>query len=386
MDCEDIRAKFSAYIDDVLSTQEKMAIDEHLKSCLECAAALADLKKTIEHVKGLETVEPPVWMKQKIMTKVRAEAQPKKGLLQKLFYPLQIKLPVGALATIAIALTTLYIFKTIEPEIKLAKAPIEEAAPQIFQKGQQPAQKEAEADKVTPSSPPLPPPSHPLAERGKADLETGKSAPARPFEGLEKVLPSSPLAPPVPPSNKGVFAGKTAPVPERPAEKPTSSKEPESMRDRFKATPKAPEPMKQAEIKQEQKAPALGKDASTPATGALAKGEARQETRAAAPKAKLSLMEKKDEKVLSFTVLVKDPETAAGEIEKTLRELEGKAVRTESVEGKKIVTGEINTSKLKELVVRLKAVGKVKEKDIDFEAMKGEVGIRIEVVSITAGR
>jgi hypothetical protein len=366
MDCKDIREKFSAYIDDVLSTQEKMVIDEHLKSCPECAEALADLKKTVEHVKDLETVEPPVWMKQKIMAKVRAEAQPKKGLFQGLFYPLHMKLPVGAIVTVAIALTTLYVFRTIEPEIKLAKAPIEEVAPQVVPKD------------VTPQSPPS-------ATRGKDELETGKSAPGRPSEESKKVTPSSPLAPPVLPSGKGVFAGKTVPAPERQAEKPASSrKEPESMRDRIEATPKLPEPMKQAEPSQEQKAPVLGKDASVPATGTLAKGEARQEARAIAPKAKLALMESKDEKVPSFTVIVKDPATAVKEIEKTLRELEGKVTGTESVEGKKIVTGEINVVKLKELVARLKAVGQVKEKDIDYEGAKGEVRIRIEVVNKTA--
>ena len=42
----------------------------------------------------------------------------------------------------------------------------------------------------------------------------------------------------------------------------------------------------------------------------------------------------------------------------------------------------IVSGKLKEFFERLKSVGQVKEKDIYFEGAKGEVGIRIEIMSI----
>lgn len=47
-------------------------MDEHLEACLECTATLVDMKKVIEHLSDLETVEPTVWMRQKIMVKVGA--------------------------------------------------------------------------------------------------------------------------------------------------------------------------------------------------------------------------------------------------------------------------------------------------------------------------
>ncbi len=58
----------------------------------------------------------------------------------------------------------------------------------------------------------------------------------------------------------------------------------------------------------------------------------RNETWAAAPKAKLSYM-KQEEKALSFTAFVKDAVTAAGEIEKNIKELEGRTIHSESAEG-----------------------------------------------------
>ncbi len=73
----------------------------------------------------LKDVEPPAWLTQKVMAKIKAEVQPKKRIIQKLFYPLHIKLPLEAVVTALIAVITIYIFKTMQPEMKLAQAPSE---------------------------------------------------------------------------------------------------------------------------------------------------------------------------------------------------------------------------------------------------------------------
>jgi len=331
MECRNFQEKLSEYIDDILSPQEKVTMDEHLKSCGECATALADIKKTIKHAKNLEAVGPPAWMTQRIMARVRAETKPRKGLFQKLFYPLHIKLPVGAIATIAIALTTLYVFRTIEPEIKLAKSPTEEATPQVSPREQLPPLKYEEDKGATP-------PGLPLDKRGSV-------------EGLSS----------------------------KPAEQPVPSKKPEPVRE----VPKAPEPMKQADLSEEQRraaAPASGKDVSPSSVGTLAKEEAKREAAPAAPRMKAMAEERKES--VRVTVHVKDVESAQKEIERHISELGGKVVKKESYENKDILTAEIDSGKLKELYERLKSVGQVKEKDIDFEGAKGEVGIRIEIISI----
>jgi hypothetical protein len=336
MECVKIRENLSSYIDNMLSPKERVFIDNHIKSCSECATALADIKRTIEHTKNLEAVEPPAWMTQKIIARVRAEAQPRKGLFQKLFYPLYIKLPVGAIATIAIALTTLYVFRTIEPEIKLAMAPTEEAAPQLSPRKQQPPQRDAEAEKI-------PPMLSPLEKGGKTRLEEKKS-----------VLP-------------------------KPAEQPVASKKPEPVTDRLEA-PKGPEPMKPAELSQEQRAaaPASGKDVSMPSVGALAKEDAKREAVPTAPRMKAMAEERKES--IRVTVHVKDVESAQKEIERHISELGSKVVKKEAYENKVILTAEIDSGKLKEFLERLKSVGQVKEKDVDVETMKGELGVRIEIV------
>ena len=48
-------------------------------------------------------------MTQKIMAKVRAEAEEKKTIFQRLFYPLTVKLPIQAIAVLFLAVTGFYL-------------------------------------------------------------------------------------------------------------------------------------------------------------------------------------------------------------------------------------------------------------------------------------
>jgi hypothetical protein len=141
MECKDIHERLSAYIEKDVSAKQKAAIDKHLKQCTKCRQELADLKRTIGYVKQLDEVEPPRWLAQRVMARVKAEAEEKPGIVQRLFYPLHIKLPLEAIAIIFIAVGTLYIFKTMQPQMQLAKIPTEtrEMAPAPAPKKEAPA-------------------------------------------------------------------------------------------------------------------------------------------------------------------------------------------------------------------------------------------------------
>jgi hypothetical protein len=73
------------------------------------------------------------------MALVRSEAEEKRGLLKRLLYPLHIKLPIEALATILIAVTTIYVFKAIQPEVKRGKELPAEMRPRILSKAREKA-------------------------------------------------------------------------------------------------------------------------------------------------------------------------------------------------------------------------------------------------------
>jgi hypothetical protein len=128
MEHNDIRHKLSEYIDGSVTGKERAAIEAHLKTCLQCSGALEELRKTIEHVKTVEEIDPPAWMTQKIMAKVRAEAEGKKSIFQRLFFPLTVKLPIQAIAVLFVAVTGFYVYQAIQPASRLSKEPTHEFA------------------------------------------------------------------------------------------------------------------------------------------------------------------------------------------------------------------------------------------------------------------
>jgi hypothetical protein len=131
MECHNIREKLVAYMDGDVPSGGKMLIDEHLQSCRKCRQYLADLRKTVGYVRSLEDVEPPVWLAHRVMAKIKSESGPEKGILRRLFYPLHIKLPIEAVVAVLMAVTTIYVFRTIQPEMKIERAPSEEIARQV---------------------------------------------------------------------------------------------------------------------------------------------------------------------------------------------------------------------------------------------------------------
>lgn len=116
MDCRTVREKLGEYMDGAAGAVQKRLIEEHLSLCRECSSDLADLRKTVDRLGTLEKIEPPPWLPQKVMAQIRAEKR-KTSLLRRLFYPLGVKVPLRAAATVLIAVTTIYLFKTIQHEV-----------------------------------------------------------------------------------------------------------------------------------------------------------------------------------------------------------------------------------------------------------------------------
>jgi len=128
MEHNDIRHRLSEYIDGSVADEEKAAIVAHLKTCHECRDALHELRKTIEHIKTIEELEPPAWMTQKIMATVRAEPAEKKGFFHGFCFPLRIKPPIQAIAVLFLAVTGFYIYQNIQPAERVSEAPTHEFA------------------------------------------------------------------------------------------------------------------------------------------------------------------------------------------------------------------------------------------------------------------
>jgi hypothetical protein len=322
MECKGIKEKLCAYLEGIVSPEEKRIIEEHLPSCPECRKNLADLKKAGELVKNLAEVEPPPWFTQKIMSRIRAEEEEKKGLWQKLFYPLHIKVPIQALATVFIAVIAVYVFKAVEPEMKLDHLPSPTQPPtqQVMPKEER---KEA-------SQPP---------QVIRLDSSTRKESPLKDEAARESVR-----APAVPPS-----AALPAP---------------------------AAEPLR-AERKQEAEE-SLGKSEGV----ALSKAAPEMQDRklAAAPR----FRETAALKLKPANVLIKVPDVhvAGSKVEDLFRQLGARKIERESREGREILTAELDAQQLNEFLEKLKALGEVSDKDLSWDSTARDVVVRVEVVSV----
>lgn len=222
MECKGIREKLSSYLEGMVSPEEKRLIEQHLPSCQECSTAVVDLKKTRELVQTLEEVEPPPWFTQKVMARVRAEEEARKSLLQKLFDPLRVKVPIQALATVFIVVIAIYVFKAGEPEMKKSvQAPSVTGQVTLSDEAsKQPAEPRTEspasAGKVGPKESLKRSDRRDLArteeERGKGALKEEKPEAKEIKENLlssevSKPVPAEPPSPPVLAKKKGSVEG-----------------------------------------------------------------------------------------------------------------------------------------------------------------------------------
>jgi hypothetical protein len=319
MECKDIQENLSAYLEGVVSSEDRKLINEHLSSCQQCSGALEDMKKTGELLQNLKEIEPPPWLTKKIMSQVREESEHKEGIFHKLFYPLHIKIPMEAFATLIVVVMVLSIYKTIEPDMKAIQAPPatthtipKDEAPKDYTKGE----KES----------PVPEGKTVLEERPEKERD---AAPVRPVE-------------------QKVMVKKQEAVEEPP---------------------------------QAQKAPATlakEKDSSVYA-GAAAKDVRERKALTDALASKSSIGGKP--RHIGITVYVKDTGIAGKEVEDLLGQLGARNIVRESREGTDVVTAEIAAQKTEELFEKLKGIGEMKEKDTRPDIQEGNIPVRIEIVN-----
>jgi len=369
MECGDVRERISAYIEGIISFEEKSVIDEHLKSCRKCSESLADLRKTLEHVKNLEDVEPPQWLTQKIMTEVRAKEKTRKGILERLFYPLRVKLPIEAAATLLMAVTAFYIFKSMQPGIdletyKLAKAPSERTEPQVLPSptsrkggeggfGVETRRKEAvvgkDEDMSRKQSPEIG-----VSSSSKKREET-VSEELRQGYGRKEFSFEKEKAPAVVES-KG--------IPGKPIEQEVTSGRPSPIK-KYAEAPKAPVPVEKRDMSKASGA-ALGDELKT--KNLAHDGAAGEDT------------DKEEIKSITLSLIVKYIESAEQNIGNIIRQLGGKIIKVETSDGNRVLLAELNRRKLVELIERLGLIGEVKERNLASEGLEGNVIIRIKII------
>jgi hypothetical protein len=116
MRCGDIAEYLGAYLEGTLESEYRERVDEHLAKCPSCLHELEGLRKTRDILADLDDVEPPPWLTSQIMSRIEKQDKAK-GFLRRLFFPLHIKIPVQALATLLVIVVSVYVYRSTLPEM-----------------------------------------------------------------------------------------------------------------------------------------------------------------------------------------------------------------------------------------------------------------------------
>lgn len=327
---DEIRKLLAAYCGGDLAPDEQALVEEHLRSCPDCAADLEDLKTTLDLVRSTPTAEAPPWLATRIMARVRDEATHRKSWMQRLFFPLHVKVPLELMALALICVSSYYLTRTVGTELRQSP-PGEQAmtAPAPVQ----PVPSKSEQAPALPETPsprreaPLPPPqasveriAPPFAGQTPPPLPSPAPRQAAP-SGAEPVKGGS--AQPPAPSYSATEQKRTGAVPEAQPAAPS----PAESRDRAMSAASAP-----------------GKKAA--GNHDKAKSEALRSTPATSMKLHLS---------------VDDPELAAETISRAITRSGGSLVEDEFATPPRHLKARIPARRLPELLEHLKQLGRVAE-------------------------
>ena len=351
--CKDIENNLPLYTEGLLSADEKRAVEEHLAECADCCKALADLKKAAEITQELSEVEPPPWFKQKIMARVREEAE-KKSFAQKWFYPLRIKIPAQVMATIVIAVLAVYIYRSGDEQMKAV-------LPEAVQPAIEMQKEQAPAELPKPSkAAPIPLAEEKAAMLGaakkdqiSADVSSGGSAPK--MEMQENKLAGT--------SDKSL-AMKSYIAPKKEEKEYTERAAMQEAPQRY--------PAKQERVKESSL-----EDSSL--SGAAKKSKMFKAAAPAAPRSMAASVAAQLQPVIS--VYVNDINSAVVEAEKILTKYKARKVTKQLIDSKAILQAELPVKNLKDVLSQLRAIGRVEEKNMPVDGGDQDIAVVIEILN-----
>ncbi len=122
MKCTQVKILLADYLDNLLSDRESSMVKEHVAICSACREELEFLKAYKSYAATLKKIKAPDDLLANIHKRIEESAE-KKGILRKLFFPLQIKLPIEFAGVCLLSLIAFFLFYPFSPE----KTPFEES-------------------------------------------------------------------------------------------------------------------------------------------------------------------------------------------------------------------------------------------------------------------
>lgn len=337
----------SEYIDGAVLPENRAAIEEHLKTCEKCSEALKELRQTVAHIRSVEEIDPPAWMTQKIMAKVRVEAE-KKSWFRRFFFPLHIKLPLEAIGVLFIAVIALFFYQNRGPSLKVSTQQLTEQMPAR----ERPSDIIAKNEKATSAGP----------SRRSKDLPQSPE-----YKALDMKLWYEKPAPPA-------LQDQAAPAPSfsKSAEQPAVMA-PAKKKEAFSATGESD----QAVLRKESGRGMMRDKTATPAGAAP---EAMVKAKRAAPPASIAGALSTDKAMPGIVLHVMDMPAAVKEVEKAIEQVKGSIVRRETLGSTTIFLVKVKAERTGEFKNKLKLFGEIKEQPGELGIRQEQVELRLEII------
>lgn len=183
--CRPYREQLSGLLDGALAPGELEPLQAHLEQCPECRRALDELRRTLDLIKGLEPVEPPPWLADRILERVRAAPRPP-TVLQRLL-SLAARPPMQAASLLLVCLAGYLVLRvsgprnvSAPPQAAPAPPPAAPAAPEAFSPPPPATPRLARRAEPRPA-----PPAEPAEAPGAAPAPEGKLAARAPAAALD---------------------------------------------------------------------------------------------------------------------------------------------------------------------------------------------------------
>ena len=343
MTCDEVDKRLPAYLEDLLSPEEKKNIEGHMADCIRCSRTFADMKKVEALVHNLSEVEPPPFFEQRIMSRIREEAGQQSGFLRRIFYPLHIKVPIQALATILIAVLGFYVYERGGPEMQ-QRAPLPLPLT-ILEKG-----KDTAASPQAPTAP--------------AALSQAKQPPPVDFPDVNRQRFAAP------PFEMGGKADKTE---ERPM--PVVESHPSAMKS---AAPVRMGTAGKSQDRAEEQQTLRGTDPLPPER--KHKEISADSGAAAEASRKLMAAAAINGSAIDLAIQVSDVSAAGGEIEALLGKANARIIEKGRREGGELLKAEMAIQNVDAFLDRMEAIGRVKLGENPVASKGGKVTVIIMIV------
>ena len=168
MTCDEARAAFSDLYDEALSGAPLVTVTQHLASCPACRAEWASFRKAMQAVADLGIAEPSPGFAARVRQQLEIPTRSQR-VVQWLFLPLHVKVPIQAVAVLLVAFAGLLLYQR-SPELRRATEPYQASSPPVAREAPTPVPPPAAEEPTRKKESPAPQADASKAEQAKPEV------------------------------------------------------------------------------------------------------------------------------------------------------------------------------------------------------------------------